>query len=849
MSFVEIYSLLVIYRIGRYHGTVCLFGSAVIVGLELHKTVSSFVGQEHIGENMRRMVRVLGEVNKELPRQKSKDALPQTLVLADAVNKLLDSLLSGEKSVAPIAKSICGYYRDDILEKHIAIPLLRKVMHAANYRAREDLCMMLCKQRPLYKSAGLLLTVLRHSRSLTELSCLLKAMGDTQLKQFYKEMIPGSRLLRAELNSLRVAAEFLPYAHEMMGSCLELGPNSKRAVMLKRLRGLEEIIQGCRARLRQIEKKLPSGKSKYQKMLTYNLREIRELFKGQKKLTTPELRERVNTLIEKSRMELRYGVFFRHGLTSKWSYDTLRTIGDELMPKFSNDIWRTPELFTFQRVKSATAATLGERRKNGVITLTDLALHGNHYESMYAQIPGFILTLAHEIGHAVHYGNSTLYIKDPDWEHPFFPGDAHADLKLYLEIAGWTIIERSRWKTSDEMRNIVVVDGEEIPLGHAVTIDGQQLTCKLIEYENVSYLLAYNARRGFTADPYSRSEPNEDYAESFSLYFLDPKGLIASAPLKFQFHENLYRHYHGIKSIDSFLTSTLSKKIKGGLALDAYQEFLTDRFSALSSRRQAAVILRSKQSYEEVKRRDLYLGLEAIEELSERKRLIEFASCIRHVGRKVSASLEPVSEALYEQYEPLKISWFWMLHHICRGDEIGLLSTRNDRRGDQAVLDAINAFVKPYQIARNNIYYVQDNTRNTRLRAETPHGRVASILRDFVSGRFVDGEKEVQKLSQKFSAVYYYTANTKLRSQVKKRVSSLGIAPTRKMRIVLPDIHSKSKEKLWSQLDYAAWYHESAVKKNRIAFFDIDDTLMTLPARSYDPLTIFTEHIFAETAV
>lgn len=201
----------------------------------------------------------------------------------------------------------------------------------------------------------------------------------------------------------------------------------------------------------------------------------------------------------------------------------------------------TPKLHTIQRVRTLGNHILGLRADNGTIKITDAAVAHPHVELAYRGKSSFQITLTHELGHAIQLGPEGPGLKEDGQDLTIIPGDPCYNFKEFMQLSNWQIISPERFKVQDSGLS-VLLDGTALPTGVPCSFQGR----RIILVYNQGLLMSYDTSADFSLIDYSRTNPWEDWAESFCEYIMLPERLLKFAPQKFMYFEEEFRKYSGV---------------------------------------------------------------------------------------------------------------------------------------------------------------------------------------------------------------------------------------------------------------------------------------------------------------
>ena len=187
-------------------------------------------------------------------------------------------------------------------------------------------------------------------------------------------------------------------------------------------------------------------------------------------------------------------------------------------------------------------------------------------------------------------------------------------------------------------------------------------------------------------------------------------------------------------------------------------------------------------------------------------------------------------ESLIDQHTDYFPALIAVLNAVYDGHDIGLLTARGNRRGHTVLLDAIHDFVG-HTIPRRNTYFVNDASRNARLPKENTAARKLQVLRDFLNGYYTDAEGNEKPMSKKYDEVIFYDDEMKNITIVADYARDNGLGTS--MRAI--NAKEMCFEEQWEALaeKIKSGAQPDIGREPIIHFFDIDGTLVNIPARMY----------------
>jgi len=283
----------------------------------------------------------------------------------------------------------------------------------------------------------------------------------------------------------------------------------------------------------------------------------------------------VNLLAKKVRLELEYGIHLTRasGAASSearsWSLSDMRSVraGLSLIP--AGHLIMTPLLHRFERFSSKDS--FGTRRDSGAIAIADDMRSDRSYSREFGGVQGLVVTLVHEIGHALQVGKSHRDIKfSRETGRIFNPADPLFDFGAFLSLSDWRVVteQPQQWIYNGEA---IRIGANEYPLNHPTTYRDRYVVLTTYDdtvtvrrvgeqkkEKNIKLVLAHSAGAGFGIRTYGREDPFEDWAEGFSEYILTPERFSRLAPEKFLYYHVHFRCYEESSNVIQDLYRRLS---------------------------------------------------------------------------------------------------------------------------------------------------------------------------------------------------------------------------------------------------------------------------------------------------
>lgn len=199
---------------------------------------------------------------------------------------------------------------------------------------------------------------------------------------------------------------------------------------------------------------------------------------------------------------------------------------------------------------------LGARyQDDGRIKIARVALDHPGVAAQVNGVSSLVFVLTHELGHSFQIGTGQGGYVLEGGRIDFAPGEPTVDFREFASIAGWQVIDPSRYTLGARFGS-VVLDGREVPCNEPIDHHGKKIVLSLNPFTGI--LVAVDAHGEFSRRWYSRTSPWEDFAEAFAYYFASPETLIIDAPQKFRHLEEEFRRYQGNQELERLLDVSLA---------------------------------------------------------------------------------------------------------------------------------------------------------------------------------------------------------------------------------------------------------------------------------------------------
>lgn len=669
--------------------------------------------------------------------------------------------------------------------------------------------------------------VLKSCSTLEDLAAVVKAIGcerlyeirDRDIRECCVQAVLGERLRGLPLPPLNAKFSTRKTIEESL-------------VLLSRC--LEEALTVC-AEVPQFAKSACARR--YQTALLDRFTDTQDLlaFKG----PVSQLRECANALIAASEIALAFGISLTHESAEpaeyapRWQVREIHEVHAALQAIPETLLLFTPRLCEICRVAFIDEDTYAERAPDGVITVSDLAIDNAYHSARMEGLNSLRIIMCHELGHAVQIGaqrdratldNVSGKITGP--ADPRFPFDE------FLQLADWKIIERSRVKRLSA-NQAILLDGELLPLNKPINYKGDLRTFIYDSSEKIVY--SYRPDTEFSLNIYSRESPWEDWAEGFAEYILLPERLLAFAPKKFMYFEKYIGKYGvaGAETVDAS-AQTETEEITTANTSTAARELAASDIRSLAPNFAAAGAVRQSLILAHLLARTSDDGTTGVFQAAhdfytnhtETSRREQFASILTRHADCLDQTLRLFLDPQVKFFPALIAA----MNAIYRGEDVGLLTARGNRDAHTPMLSAIEAFLGE-QVPSWNRYFVNDTERNKRLTSPSTAGKKLEVLRDFALGHYSDAEGVSHPLSRRYERVIFYDDEQKNLRSAENFAKVNGLSHI----IQCVDASKMSEENLWEDLmrKLEEGPPAPAGSRNTIRFFDVDGTLLSVPARMY----------------
>jgi hypothetical protein len=232
---------------------------------------------------------------------------------------------------------------------------------------------------------------------------------------------------------------------------------------------------------------------------------------------------------------------------------------------------------------------LGERRPSGRIALGVPGVFRHNQKNQFGGLSHMVGVSIHEVGHSIQMGSEEALLR---WcaksGEIWSPTNPLFDIATFASLSDWRIVGRIP-KKEVIGEDSFLLGGKTIPLNRAVlmapddNIPGhtrdslpEWIVFRYAPKDNVLY--RHTATASFARSSNSTTDPFEDWAESFTDYFVSPDQLLTLAPQKFYYMELLFKRY--ILANDHARLSALHRALRNQpkhLSLGAHSLDLADQ--------------------------------------------------------------------------------------------------------------------------------------------------------------------------------------------------------------------------------------------------------------------------------
>lgn len=554
-----------------------------------------------------------------------------------------------------------------------------------------------------------------------------------------------------------------------------------------------------------------------------------------------EYRELANSAAAKIKLEFKYGVALTlrqergQRLVEPWSTSELTEISTTLrrfpecliiLSKHLETIRKTPD----SELSSATESVFGLwTESDGTIELREGLHHDYQLRKSYGNKSALGVILTHEFAH-VYESDRGYDIAQAKLEDGRKPPLYHSS--EYRQISGWSVVEPSKYRVTHGGKS-AVIDGVSYRLDHDVAkLGGKDVF--LVYHPESRTMFSHPVRAEWSLDDYSRANPSEDFAVSFAEYFRLPKQLAEFAPSKFLLFEQHFREYADKPEIMAAVSSSRESRERSHAEgekktrrpterREQFESFMIERFDQMTRGEQSWILANLRFQKEERTDTDqIYSLYRAYKEVLPIFRRTQFLQMAQN-----PEFYEGIADVMLDVLKPYKPANLALLAARLRGAEVGVLTLRSSREGNDAHIEAIEKFAG-YTFTQRNLYFISDEKLNERIR-HLPNGaaKKAHILGDFASGEYRTASGEVKPMRRTYGRVLFYEDEARNLDAARKKAREFPDG-----RLCVVDATKLDPESIWRSicgrlLDGRTRPVNSA---REFVFFDLDGTMFDVAA-------------------
>lgn len=749
-------------------------------------------------------------------------------------------------------------------------------------------------------TSTLVALMLNSSRSIESAKKLIEHVGESRLTRFRNAEIqhtltvvyltPRLRRLRFPERTSANASQDLVlgrYAvlEDQLAKALDIvqtSPYAKSATSTH----YESVIKG---RLREIGKQFDRCSTKAERCALYNLSAAKAKFEldygvmlfdsldkaGRVKAgwSIPEIRSMTEVF---EAIDQKFGKWFIPLNSSISAIYRVRTIGG---------------------MKSGSMEIAGVYEEPGIISMADISCFQDVAKRKGHNARFFKAAFAHEFGHGMQNFESFRRVKSPrdgcfkirpkgSMEHMATLTSAFDE---WAALSDWRLIPRKDYKLIKDPRGedpIIRMKGEDFSQGALVNIRGEEA---MLFYDEMNKdLWAYNPRSALPKHSGGKFGPDEEWAVAFEELIVGNLPPTDAARQKAEFFERKYAghlrthvpgrfqlHQRSSRS-KKRITSSVEKPVmehtlpddgrvlavnghptvvynapKDGsivrapqLALKRSEQLVLRLMDAVptddQARMTALAMTNSDSGGEPADFQKLYHRMRTA---SQAERNTEVIGALAHPH-----SAEYLQKSLAQYYRRANPALLLAHAALERGDTLGILDPRPNRRGNKAIIDAVNDTLGA-DIPRKNIYFIGDVTRNGRLeyaleqyireqklteeqakavRANPAPWYSGLVIRDFSRGYFIDSDGKRIDLAEKYDKIVAYSSDPVTRQCIRQISREEGV----RAQVAVGNPDRLEFSRLWRQL----FKEDTAITRRpakTIRFLPLDGGLIKRTARTY----------------
>jgi hypothetical protein len=693
----------------------------------------------------------------------------------------------------------------------VLIPALRQLSYFLNQDQRIEVITNLAKEKSMHAACTAIAYVLIGSESRRNILSILKKLSDGGVvlrSQHALDETCAIASLGAQLLRVRFPKLCSKYAsHPKM-------IRDRRDAVRAALDDSIDVI------LKSEWKKTKAG-ARFLKNLKLTIKDFEARYRDASSFA--EKREAVNATIIRVRLENRFfkrlseSGLLSHGQPRHWKVDELKVMEKVLCALPETAVIYTPRLQLFQRVFGFSEARHKDdpavySRESG-IQLTDEVFRRDRYGRMKKAA----FYIAHEIGHAladILLGSKNEYRSN--WKTPQYVGYLYP--REFLALSGWQEV-RSRYQIQGE--TVKIAGHPPLSLGVAHLIDGEVREYRFNDYDTKLYV--HSAAAPFPQGEYSRTNPDEDWAETFANYVASPHALISHQALgRFWHMESLFRMHDRATNLleraRDYESSTARATRAHSIKEQAPRSGWANAFLKLPIINKAWVLLGAENHFDDdhALRRDTFRDLMKRSSKDIERR---FERALQRAPRRARESL--IAE--WGQYRPAALRALIALQH---GHRVVVFADRSDGVGRTRAQDPLRAELALFlgeHFDPCRLYLLSDNDKTRRLQQPTPLKRAGVLLSEFCSGTSIRPDGTTKTLAQIPQHVYYYDISAERISWCAERLSQQGLLS----KITFINVSNESSEELARR--YVQGY--SVNRRDELHIFACDGCLVSLGAK------------------
>lgn len=264
--------------------------------------------------------------------------------------------------------------------------------------------------------------------------------------------------------------------------------------------------------------------------------------------------------------------------------------------------------------------------------------------------------------------------------------------------------------------------------------------------------------------------------------------------------------------------------------------FFVERFKHMLPSEQAVILGamegRHPESY--VSKR-IHKAIEFMQEWSSARRLRRFIRKMQEDAQPAPDDSNPKpfafsTAALIKQQQRYLPALTDALISIWKGDDIGVMTARGSFEGNNVLVQAIEGYLG-HEIQKQFRYFVNDANRNQRLASSSTAKRKLEVLFNYCHGYYFTASDELRVLPRRYNEVVFIDDEDKNIQAVEGAARLVGLED----RLKVVDARKLNHEALWEELVAAVAEGPPEIRgsSGRIKFYDIDGTLVNVPALMY----------------